>query len=222
MDTPLTNALEFLLYSEIIAALFATIFYKKFVKTPLKYLLIILWLIVFTEQFGSMMGEKKIWLYMGKYNYWLYNIMFPIWKLLYLFIFYKTLENLKFKSWVKKFMIIMCIAVVINWVFLEKFLTDLESYSRIIGALFIVIAAVFYLIELLRSDKIVIFHKKLIFWISIGLLIFYSGTIPFIIVQNYYSDFDYVHNTYLIIYILGTIMYLTFTFGFIWSKKESH
>ena len=72
----------------------------------------------------------------------------------------------------------------------------------------------------MRSDKIIIFHKKLMFWVSISLLIFYSSTIPFIIMRSFYYDLAYIHNIFIIDYVLATIMYLLFIVGFIWSKKE--
>lgn len=220
MELSLKVIRNVLLYSEILAAIAATIFFFKYKKTSMKYLLLVLWLIVLTEQFGLIMGQKRILLYENKYNYWIFNIMKPIWKLLYLYIFYKSLENKKYKKWIRNFIAIYIVSLIINWVFLQNFLTEIESYSHIIGAFFIISSAIFYLIELLKSDKIIRFYRKLLFWVSIGLLTFYGGTIPFIIVRDYYANLNYIHNIYLIIYVLGTLMYLLFAFGFIWSKKE--
>lgn len=220
MELSLKVIRNVLLYSEILAAIAATIFFFKYKKTSIKYLLLVLWLIVLTEQFGLIMGQKRILLYENKYNYWIFNIMKPIWKLLYLYIFYKSLENMKYKKWIRNFIAIYIVSLIINWLFLQNFLTEIESYSHIIGAFFIISSAIFYLLELLKSDKIIRFYRKLLFWVSIGLLIFYGGTIPFIIVRDYYANLNYIHNIYLIIYLLGTLMYLLFTFGFIWSKKE--
>jgi len=207
-------------YSEILAAVTAGIFFYKYKNSPLKYLLVILWLIVFTEIFSNIIAEKNFLFYQNKYNFWLYNIMYPLWKIMFLTIYCKILSTDVFKKWIKQFIVIYCIALVINWVFLENFLTDLESYSRILGSLLITVSSIFYLIELMRSDKIIIFHKELMFWVSIGLMIFYSSSIPFIIMRSFYSDLAYIHNIFIINYVLATIMYLLFTFGFIWSKKE--
>lgn len=210
-----------LTYTEILVAIMASIFFYKYKNSPLKYLLIILWLVVFTEKFSNIIVEKNFLFYKNNYNFWLYNIMYPLWKIIYLIIFYKILNNDLFKKWVKRFIVIYCIALAVNWLFLEEnFLTDLESYSSIIGALFVTVSSIFYLIELLRSDKIIIFHKKLMFWVSIGLMIFYSSSIPFIIMRSFYSKLAYIHNIFIIDYLLATLMYLLFTFGFIWSKKE--
>lgn len=206
--------------SEIIAAIVATIYYFKYRKKNLKFILIILWLSVFTEYLSIYMYENKVLMYNGKNNYWLYNIMYPLWKFLYLYIYFNALNIKAYKNWVKSFMMLYLIALCINWIFLQNFLRDLESYSRIFGCLLVSISAIFYLLELLRSDKIIVFHKKTLFWISIGLMLFYSGSVPFIIMRDFYSDYDYIHNIFLVRYILGIVMYLLFTFGFIWSKKE--
>lgn len=197
----------------------ALVFYFKYAKRSLRFLLVILWLSVFTEFFSNYMYENKFLMY-KETNYWLYNLMYPTWKFLYLYIYYKVLEVKVYKLWVKYFIILYGVAISINWLFLQNFLFELESYSRILGCIFITLSAIFYLLELLRSNKIIIFHRKLLFWISIGLMLFYSGSIPFIIIRDFYSHIDYIHNIFLIRYLLAALMYLLFTFGFIWSKKE--
>ncbi len=90
----------------------------------------------------------------------------------------------------------------------------------VVGSIFLIISIVFYLIELLKSEKVIIFHRKLLFWISIGLLLFHSGTIPFSLKYNEYSLFPSIDKLFLIIYVLAFFMYTTFIFGFIWSNKE--
>jgi hypothetical protein len=90
----------------------------------------------------------------------------------------------------------------------------------VVGSIFLIITIIFYFIQLLKSDKIIVFHKNLLFWISIGLLLFHTGTLPFAIKTTSYALLNGIHNLFLIIWILAIIMYLIFTFGFIWSKKE--
>lgn len=211
---------DFSTLTELIVAIFASIYFFKYKNTPAKYLLLALWLIVLTEGFGWLMAEKKIFLYENKYSYWLYNLMFPTWKSIYLLIYLKTLETPFFKKCIRFFIIIYFAIIIINWLFIQDFFIELDNIPYITSSFFIVISTIFYLLELLRSDKIIIFHRKLLFWISIGLLIFHTGIIPFTLVTNYYSSLNYLHSLYSIFYVLGSLMYLLFTFGFIWSKKE--
>lgn len=220
MDFSVKTIQDCLIYSEIVVAIAATIFYFKYKNTPVKYILTVLWLIVLNEQLGGYMGRNKIWMYEGTYNYWVYNLIRPIYTLFIYFIYLKSLQNSKFAVWIKRFMVVYVFAYLINIIFIQDFFTNIQSNTMILGSLFIVICTVFYFIELLRSEKITIFHKQLLFWISIGLLIFHSGTIPLTLAFEYYAYFSYIHNIYLITYILGIVMYLLFTFGFIWSRKE--
>lgn len=206
--------------TELIAVIFASIYFSKYKNTPAKQMLLALWLIALTEILGWLMAEKKILLYENKYSYWLYNLMSPTWKSIYLFIYLKALKTPFFKKCIRYFIISYFIIIPINWFFIQNFFTELDNIPYIVSSFFIIISTIFYLLELLRSDKIIIFHRKLLFWVSIGLLIFHTGIIPFTLMTNYYSQLNFVHNLYLIIHVLGLIMYLIFTFGFIWSKKE--
>ena len=112
-------------------------------------------------------------------------------------------------------------AVGLNWTMLQDFLTELEKYSYILGAILIGISAVFYLIELLRSENFLSSGRDILFWVSIGLLFFYVGIIPFTLAREYYANFNYVHSIFLIIYLLGTVMYLLFAFGFMLGRRKA-
>lgn len=220
MDISIKTIQNLLFFSEIVAAFAATIFYYKYKKSTLKYILILLWLIVLNEQLATYMGRNRVWLFEGRYNYWIYNIMTPIKTLLILWVYVLSLKTRKYSLWIKRFVVSYTIVFFVNILFIQNFFTSAQSNSKILGATFIVLCTIFYFLELLRSEKIMVFHKQLLFWISIGLLIFYSGTIPITLAFSYYSHLSYIHSIYLINFILGIVMYLLFTFGFIWSKKE--
>jgi hypothetical protein len=156
------------------------------------------------------------------YTVWFYNLLRFVTFTTLFYVYHAYLKNMAFKKWIKVFSIIYIIFSLINWVFIQNFIKDKSEIPRILGSLFLIATIVFYFIELLRSEKIVVYHRILLFWVSVGLLLFYTGTIPFVLKYNGYALIPGVHKLFLIIYILGIIMYLTFTFGFIWSKKESH
>ena len=216
-------------YFELLAAIFGTIYFYKYKNTHLRIFLYLLWLITFSEflaYFISRPGHKiEALLYYNEenknfYNFWIYNILDSISFLVYYYIFHNALQTLKYRYFIKIFAISYCILSVINWLFVQDFYTEMQSYLFIIGAIFLIISIIFYYIELMRSEKILKFHRGLLFWISIGLLIYYSGTIPFSVQYNGYAIIPGIHELFLIIYILAITMYLIFTFGFIWSKKN--
>ena len=215
---------DFVVYSELISAIVGTIYLYKYKNTYLKYFLLLLWFITITEFIGGYIVENKILVYIDEnglvYNKWLSNIRrFVTFMILY-YIYFKLLKTEVFKKWIKIFAIIFSIIYVLNWIFLQNFIKESPEIPQVIGSIFLVISILFYFIELLKSEKIMVFHRLLLFWISVGLLLFYTGTIPFMLKWNGYMIIPGVHKLFLIVYILAIIMYLTFTFGFIWSKKE--
>ena len=155
-----------------------------------------------------------------RYNWWMYNLLRFITFNCLFFIYYKYLKTKIYKKWIRIFMFIYIITSVINWSFLQSFIWNNSEIPRTIGSIFLIVTILFYFIELLKSEKVLVFHRLLLFWISVGLLLYYAGTIPFALKINGYALIPGIHKLFLIVYILAIIMYLTFTFGFIWSKKE--
>ena len=211
--------------SQLLAAIVGTIYFYKYKNTSLKYFLFLLWYIVFTD-FFSLYASKTgtLTFYTDEngnhYTVWFYNLLRLVTFTTLFFVYHNYLNNLKFKKWIKVFSIIYIIIFITNWLFIQNFIKEKSELPRIMGSLFLIATVIFYFIELLSSEKIVVFHKMLLFWISVGLLLFYTGTIPFVLKYNGYALIPGIHELFLIIYVLAIIMYLTFTFGFIWSKKE--
>ena len=196
--------IDFILYSELLAAIVGTIFFYKYKKTPLKYFLFLLWYIVLTEQLSKYAGRTGFLIFYtdengNHYTTWFYNLLrFVTFNTLF-YVYYKSLLTLKFKKWIKLFTIIYLFVFIINWIFLQDFIKERSEIPRILGSLFLIITIIFYLIELLRSEKILVFHRTLHFWVSVGLLLFYSGTIPFALKWNGYALLPGVHKLFLIV-----------------------
>lgn len=221
MLEPYKNAV---LYSEIIAAVFATVFYFKYKNTSFKYVLFVLWFIVFIETLGRFHEELHLY-YTDengvKYNWWLHNVLYIVVYPIFYYMYYKILQTKKYRLIIKIFFIVFALTSIINWSFFESFYNGSRTYPIIIGSACLTICVIFYFIELLKSEKIIRFHRSVPFWISIGLLIYYTSTIPFSVVRNSYALADAaLKKMFLINYILAIAMYLIITFGFIWSKKE--
>lgn len=216
---------DIVVYSELLSAIVGTVYYLKYKHTVLKYFLFLLWYITITELIGWYGSVNDVFGFYKdgiRYSTWMYNILRFITFSSLFYIYFRYLKNNLFKKSIKLFAIAYVIISILNWSLWQNFLFERSETPRIIGTIFLIITIIFYFIELLRSDKIVAFHKMLLFWISVGLLLYYSGTIPFVLKWNGYMLISGIHNLFLIQYVLAIIMYLIFTFGFIWSKKESH
>ena len=74
-----------------------------------------------------------------------------------------------------------------------------------------------YLKEFLYSDKILNYSRSLYFWITLGSLVYYLGSVPFQAMTNYLKNRDLI---YLQI-SLAVFAQVCVIIGFLWSKKET-
>ncbi len=215
---------DFVPYSELIASISGTVYFYKYKNTPLKYFLFLLWYITITEFTRWYASEHNVLGFFDEngrhYNHWFYNLLSMVTFFTLFYIYLKSISVKRYQKWIKLFIGIYLGLNLINWLFIQNFAFEMSETPRVIGSIFLILTILFYFIELLRSEKIVAFHRLLLFWISVGLLLYYTGTIPFALKYNGYALIPGIHELFLIIYVLAIIMYLTFTFGFIWSKKE--
>jgi len=214
----------FVPFTEFLAAILGTIYFYKFKHTHLKYFLYLLWYIVITEITGWYSAKYSVLGYFDEqgtyYNLWMYNSMYFVFYPTVLTIYLRSIDRLLYKKLIKIFILCYITTSVINWSFIQSFKYEYSELPDLVGSLFLAMSIIFYFIELLKSETILLYHKKLLFWISIGLLIYHVGTIPFNIKITYYALQEVIHNLFLIIWILAILMYLIFAFGFIWSNKE--
>ena len=215
----------FVPFSELLAAVIGTIYFYKYKHTHLKYFLYILWYIVLTEFTGWYSSHYDVLGFFDKkgihYNLWMYNLMYFIFYPIVLWMYSKSIKRPVHIKWIKFFIFFYIIISILNWSFIQDVRFEWSELPSITGSVFLAISIVFYFVQLLRSERIIIFHKKLLFWISIGFLIFYVGKIPFNIKFTDYALLKGIHNLFLIVWILAIIMYLLFAFGFVWSDKET-
>lgn len=147
-------------------------------------------------------------------NLWLYNLGMIFTFLFYIVYYYKMVDSLKHKFYLRIIFIVYVILsgtdILIHW---NEITVSYLSYSRIIGSLLLFVCAIFYLNEVFNSNKILNFFKTLPFWITIGSLIFYLTTIPIVI---YSSKLNFSHTVYIMILVLSNyFLYGCFITGFI-------
>jgi len=152
-------------------------------------------------------------------NDFLYNIYDIITVLFYLYFYRAIIKNKKTKKLINYFSLLFIVSYVLEYFFLKfNLLTDNASYSPHFGSVLIIIVLILFLFEIINNEKIVFnLYKSIIFWISIGLLLFYVGSIPIFIskeIMSYNITYQYI------LFGLNLIMYGCFILGFILSKKE--
>lgn len=147
-------------------------------------------------------------------NRWLYNaynfITFNYWFL----IFYQILK--KGKWIIVSFSLIYSLYAISIWVRYRDFFTHLERTAFILGAILLTILIMWYFIETLKSDQILTVFNQPVFWVSIGLLLYYLTIIPFRIVNNFYTlrGGTDIHHLFILKYIVANGMYLFIAYAF--------
>lgn len=240
-DTPAKAIVHILLF---LSVGMATITYKKYKKTTSKYFLWFLWLTLIVELLGSVnyyyYKNQSVGLmphimnlisegyllekYIVKIT-WLYNLFRIVTFSFYIYYYYLLTKNIKKKKQIQ-YLLVLCILVSIIDLIINKniFISENLMITRIVGGLFILIASTIYLVEVLKSNEILTFHKTLPFWVTFGALIFYLTTIPVFLFKEYLKEFNY--NTYTtILYTSNYFLYGSFIIGFIinaieYNKKE--
>jgi hypothetical protein len=137
-------------------------------------------------------------------------------------------EILSFKKTKK---VVTAIILVFNVIYLlstlylcfqGNYMLKYNEIASISGSFSITIAIFLFFKDFINSDRILNFKKSLSFWIAVGLLIYYLGTIPITSIMNSMQSItkSEVYLLFNIQYVLVTIMYSIFIFGALWSQKK--
>ncbi len=204
---------DFLVNFQVVFAIIATIFYYKYKNSHLKYLVFIIWYSTLNEYFGLFYTN-----YINPNNSVVFNIHQIIEFSFYLILYKNIISSKTNKLIINCFIILYYLSVFANC-FIESFLYNYFSNNFIIGAFFIVVSIVMYLIEILNSEKIIYINKSLLFWVSVANLIYYVPSVPFQVVTKYYVNSPTIPYIYLINYLLSFIVFIILTIGFVWSNK---
>lgn len=199
---------------EVLTAIIGTIYYNKYKKKRfLKYFIFLLWYIVINELAGIYMRSDF------GVNTIIYNV-YNVINFTYILMLYRSYLTEK-KS--KKIALTLCITYLIIFIingFYENYFIKFQSIPYIVAAFAVIITISLYFREILNSEKVLNAKRNLLFWISVGLLIYFVGNIPFRILRNYYNELTDATILFLVNFTLTVIMNICFIIGFIWSKKK--
>lgn len=197
---------------------FSLIRYRRYFDSILKYLPILIAYTLLTEILGYYILEYEEFqiIYIEKYafnNSIVYNIFDIIFFMYFFYIFWFAVENSNNKKIIQYGSIFFIIASLIN-LFFQKFWLFPQIYSIIAGSTVLVLCTLLYLKELNKKSKNISKQNNLLFWICIGLVVFYPFYPVFIIIGQYhyklYSQlFKIPHHA------LIALMYIFFIIGFI-------
>lgn len=136
--------------------------------------------------------------------------------LFYMFLYIYNIKNLLRKRTIISLGSVFILMNIIMLFYID-YTKEYFVYSSIVGQFFIVVTIMIYFVEVLKSEVILNIQKSLIFWISLGALIFNIGLLPVFVIGeliDWQGVFKYI------VLIMNILMAASFITGFVVSKKE--
>ncbi len=156
----------------------------------------------------------------GLSNITLYNVLGTVQIVFYLWFFSQIIMKLSIRNCLKWLVVLYPVFVVLNKLLIQTGL-QYHTLTVALGGLMIVLAAIYYFLELFQSEKSVALAQEPAFWIASGLLFFYSCSFPlFTLVNKFYSPsnkiiFYLIHLSS----ILNILLYSSFIIAFLCRIK---
>ena len=151
--------------------------YPLYFDTVLKYLPILISYALLCEVLGFSINEFESFQIIYKaqysnYNAIIFNIFDIVFYLYFCYVFWKTFRKPVNKSLPKYGAVLFLVASLINPLVHDMLLYP-QYYAILVGSIVLLACAGRYLMEL-KSGKKIPNHRNLMFWISTGILVFYS------------------------------------------------
>jgi len=207
---------DFLLGIEFISALIGSLYFLKLKNTYWKWFCLYL-IFIFIQEF-----------------YWFYNSsLFGIIKqdyftyfgipIQYLFLFWLyALKSIKSKK-----IFLICLTIYISTYFpFELYYNKVNavySLNLTVGTILLAFLVVLEFIKQIKTDDILKFKKNKMFYINIGVVLFYIGTYPFFAFYNTLLNEPFINlgNFYYLYFKTSVcLMYLFFIASLIWGKHQ--
>jgi hypothetical protein len=194
------------------------IYLKKIKKTYWKWFLFYLLFITIADFTGNFLTRDVNKVFFN-------DFVIPVEFLFFYWLFHHAFKNSKYRL-----LPLACtIVYVIGWL-IDKVLISSQdlwfySFSYTIANLLLLILILCSFMRLITSNAILSFRSNMLFWVSLGLLLFYLGTFPFFGLYNpILTDKNLVNikifYSYMLI-VFNCLMYFMFAVSFIWGKPES-
>jgi hypothetical protein len=212
LQTILYNLLD---VTEGFAAIIAIIYYKQLKSSYWKWFVIYLIFIAIAEIFSIYFLDNlpKI------RKYYFDFLVIPVEFLFFYWLYAKKSLQSNKLFWTS------C-TIYFLFYLLHFFHTDqvrmISSMSYTVGVFLLAIMVYLEFIKQIRSDEILHFKNNKMFYINIGVMLFYIGTLPFFAFDKYlFQNMFTVWNYYETFFLLSVnIMYILFAMSFIWGKSK--
>jgi hypothetical protein len=150
----------------------------------------------------------------------LYNVYVVIQFVFYTYLLSSFILDTRIKKVVKFIQPVYVVLSILNLFFFQKWVVY-NSITYSIGSLIIVALSIFYFYELFKQKKVVYLTREPSFWISTGLLFFFTCSFPLIATVNLLSDLKEgtLYTLQNILTLVNVMLYSIFTISFLCQIK---
>lgn len=213
-----------LIFFELLAFVTGLFCRKKYARTYWQYFILFLGIIFFNEMismyFLKVLGDKEL----NNYFFRFYGI--PIQFFFYFWLFYRYFLKEGYRQY--RFLpVISTVIYLLSFcadfiVFTEREEYWFSSFSYTVGNLLLLVLILVFLLRFSRSDEIVHYSRSNMFWVSVGLLVFFLGTFPYFglinLLYGKYRNIFVIYRYFQL--ILDCCMYLLFSISLLWGKTK--
>ncbi|SDE40759.1 hypothetical protein [Pedobacter soli] len=197
------------------AALIALYYFRRLKRQHWRYFIYYLLLIFACEVIGKWGGE---WISFSKTKYYNY-IVIP-----FQFIFFYWLYAVKSFSNKKLFWLIAALYV-LSFMLSRLFFKESKvyfSFNYTLGCLLLMFLVIKEYYNQVNSLDILNFQANRMFYINLGVTLFYIGTLPFFTFYSLLRAYIQIWDIYFDYFLIsGIVMYILFSISFIWGKRSS-
>lgn len=205
---------------ELVSFITGCFYWKKLRNTYWNWFTVYLGIIFLTEMAGEYLLFVKGELSSNIALYSYFGI--PVQFVFFFWLFSKMYKKISVRILSIVSVSVYLICLIIDLAYINKIEFYFESFSYVIGCLFLLLFLLVFFYNLVSSDEIVRFKSNKLFWVSTGALFFYIGTLPFFAFRKklYVQYEDMFYGYWYLQFFLNYLMYLFFTFSFIWGKPR--
>ena len=215
-----SNILHNISYLTEVLAFLATLLFFLRVRSKVSVLLLALMsIIIITES----MGRHKA-LFKPYVNIFLLQNIEILYEICtYLFIYYFSVRSRALRRWIRLMICCFILFATVFALYLQPLNATFPTKSIALGGIFILCSILIYFYEGLLTKGAYLYSDYL-FYISIGLFIFYANEIPVMTLFNYYFERHAAASKVAFIFYLkltGSIIYYTlYSFGILWTIRK--
>ena len=167
-------------YAEIFALLVSLACIVWLYQTRYMYFVPYLLMTVCAEFAGRYLGQKHLYIL----NVRVYNITTVIEFLFFYYLFFRGIKNERFKKIILSLSVLYLLCAVVNTVFIQGF-DQWSSYTMLIGTIIIIIFVFLFFYDAFDNNEPINLAKEPMFWISMGIFLFYLGDFTFNLMYPY-------------------------------------